>query len=534
MIDLLKLHERTAANFETGEVLNSAYEVTENRKINDISALEFDYPADEKGRMIAPNMLISCGGRLYEVLKIKRTMDGTDTFHIAAEGIFSYRAKKAFIPTMGDLMGKKPSYVLNQAVGEVTGFSLFTESELNERGMTWIDSGDFLIDVFSVDKVSLWDYIQDIIENCGRGELYNEGLKFALVKRIGRDNGVRISLTKNAQNISIERNTEELVTRLYPFGSNDLHIKSVNGGKAYIESPNITAYGVYEGYKDYSDYVEPEDILANAQWEFSEENEERIDVPKITITGKIIDLSKLSEYGELEKIELGDTVHVIDNDGAEHKERVIEMLHYPFEPKQTTISIGHMRQTFTYTLYQLRKNRRAFERVKTTGGGVAASKLSGYVDTDNNAIQSENELLKIIGDLLTIYNENGRARLKLGNDGGQFILSIYDENENLRIKLGDHGGSYAFAIYDRRENPAIYMDEDGNIVVAGRIKTHDETIVGSNLVVGENTSSGRIDFAGMINASEGSIEVVDHEMIIRADNIKLVGNVNINDTPVDL
>ncbi len=142
--------------------------------------------------------------------------------------------------------------------------------------------------------------------------------------------------------------------------------------------------------------------------------------------------------------------------------------------------------------------------------------------------------LWIIGDLLAIYNENGRARLKLGNDGGQFILSIYDEDENLRIKLGDHGGAYAFAIYDRRGNPAIYMDEDGNIVVAGRIKTHDETIVGSNLVVGENTSSGRIDFAGMINSSEGSIEVVDHKMILRADYIDLVGNVNINGTQVDL
>ena len=257
-------------------------------------------------------------------------------------------------------------------------------------------------------------------------------------------------------------------------------------------------------------------------------------MPKITITGKIIDLSKLSEYGDLEKIELGDTVHVFDNDGTEHKERVIEMLCYPFEPKQTTISIGHMRQTFTYTLYQLRKNRRAFERVKTTGGGVATSKLSGYVNTDDNAIQSDNELLKIIGDLLTIYNENGRARLKLGNDGGQFILSIYDENENLRIKLGDHGGEYAFAIYDSREKPAIYMDENGNIVIAGRIETHDETVVGSNLIVGENTSSGRIDFAGMINSSEGSIEVVDHKMVLKADYIDLVGIVSINGTPVDL
>ena len=518
---MLKLHERTATRFDTGEVLNSAYEVAENRKINDISSLEFDYPIDEKGRLIKLNMLISCKGRLYEVLKIKRTMDGSDTFHIIAEGIFSYRAKKAFIPTMDDLMGKKPSYVLQQAVDKVTDFSLFTESELKERGMTWIDSGDFLIDVFAVDKTSLWDYIQSIIENCGRGELYNEGLKFALVKRIGRDNGVRLSLGKNAQNISIERSTEDLVTRLYPFGSNDLHIKSVNNGKEYIDSPNIAAYGVYAGYRDYSDYVEPEDVLANAQWEFSPDNEERIDVPQITIIGKIIDLSKLKEYGEIEKIDLGDTVHVYDNDGTEHTERVIEMLCYPFEPKQSTISIGHMRQSFAYTLYLLSRNRRMYEKVKTTGNGVATSKLSGYVNTDDNNIQSDNKLFKIAGDILTIYNDEGARRLELGNVGGEFALNIYDENKNLKIKLGDHGDKYAFAIYNKSGDAAIYMDENGEVKFSGTLETTKNAKVGTNLSVGSG-GDAVINFEGPMT-TEGTIRVTDHEMDIDAGIVRING-----------
>lgn len=71
-------------------------------------------------------------------------------------------------------------------------------------------------------------------------------------------------------------------------------------------------------------------------------------------------------------------------------------------------------------------------------------------------------------------------------------------------------------------------------MISGRIKTHEETIVGSNILVGENTSSGRIDFAGMVNQSEGSIEVVDHNMTVQADYINLVGKVSINGTPVDL
>ena len=163
---MMRLHERTATRFDTGEVLNNAVNIAEQRKINDMAVVEFDYPADEKGWLIKENMLVSCEGRIYEVSRITRRMSGTDIFHISAEEIFSYRAKRSFIPTMGDYMGKKPKMVLSEAIDKVTGFSLFTEAELQERGMTWID---FEIDVFTVDKVSLWDYIQDIIENCGRG-----------------------------------------------------------------------------------------------------------------------------------------------------------------------------------------------------------------------------------------------------------------------------------------------------------------------------------------------------------------------------
>ena len=104
----------------------------------------------------------------------------------------------------------------------------------------------------------------------------------------------------------------------------DLTVSSENGGKAYIDSPNIEKYGVQEGYKDYSDYTSADKLYRNAKWEFDEDNEDRIDVPQLTISGKLIDLSKLAEYGAAEKLEIGDTVHVFDIDGTEYVQRVIE------------------------------------------------------------------------------------------------------------------------------------------------------------------------------------------------------------------
>ena len=44
------------------------------------------------------------------------------------------------------------------------------------------------------------------------------------------------------------------------------------------------------------------------------------------------------------RLKTGDTVHVFDIDGTEYVQRVIEYQAYPLEPKESNISIGHIRQ----------------------------------------------------------------------------------------------------------------------------------------------------------------------------------------------
>lgn len=502
--DVLRLHEREAANFETGDILHEAVNVTEQRNINDIAVLQFEYPMGDKARLIKENMLLTTSGRIYEIVRITRKMDGRDIIQVVAEDMFSRRAKHTFLPNVPDMIGKKTSVVIKKALETATDFSMYTVDELSAMGMNWVGNDEFLIDFFSTDKTNLWDFLQSIIENCGRGELFSNGYKFALVERIGCDRGVRLTLDKNMQNIEIERDTENIITRLYPFGSEDMPITSVNSGTAYIDSPNIDIYGIHEGYKDYSDYTDPNKILANAQWEFDADNEERIDIPKITITGKLIDLSKLEEYGDIEKVELGDTVHVYDVDGVEHVQRVIEGTWYPYEAHETVISIGHMRRDLFFTIYQLRQKKRQLEAVQTTNKQITTRKMQGVVNTDRNGVQSDNELLKIIGDLLTIYNKSGKKRLELGNVGGQFALNIYDEDGKLlKIKLGDHGDKYAFAIYDNKGNPAIYMDESGEVRFAGILETLNRASIGKELIIGAvDESISKILLQGETNASE--------------------------------
>lgn len=469
-ITFMRLHDRYTDSFETGEVLNNAYNIKETRILNDTGSIEFDYPYDEKARLISQNMLVSVNGHIYEISRTTRNTNGTDTLHVYGTPHFVYEAQKAFIPTIGDNIGKSSRYVLKQAidiisefkkyVGERCIFHIMTEAELTAKGMKWVADDKLLIDFFSTDKTNLWDVIKTIIENLGRGEIYHEtGIdssnnvvcNIAIVERIGTDNGVRLRLEKNMRSISIERNVSDMITRLWAFGSDDLTVSSVNGGKAYIDSPNIEKYGVQEGYKDYSDYTSAEKLLRNAKWEFDEDNEDRIDAPQLTISGKLIDLSKLAEYGAAEKLEIGDTVHVFDIDGTEYVQRVIEYQAYPLEPKESNISIGHIRRDFFIELWQTSEKAKKFAKWQTANNSVNIRKVQGTVNTDRNEVQSDNELLKIVGDLLTI-KDSQRDRIHIGND----------EVDNKK--------QFVFLLYDVDGNPVIFFDEKGNGIFSGTIR----------------------------------------------------------------
>ena len=493
-ITFMRLHDRYTDSFETGEVLNNAYNVKETRILNDTGSIEFDYPYDEKARLISQNMLVSVNGHIYEISRTTRNMNGADSLHVYGTPHFVYEAQKAFIPTIGDHIGETSRAVLQAAVKIISDFKeevkekcifhIMTNAELTEKGMKWVADDELLIDFFATDKTNLWDVIKTIIENLGRGEIFHETTidsnnnivcNIAIVERIGTDNGVRLRLEKNMRSISIERNVSDMITRLWAFGSDDLTVSSVNGGKAYIDSPNIEKYGVQEGYKDYSDYTSATKLYRNAKWEFDEDNEDRIDVPQLTISGKLIDLSKLAEYGAAEKLEIGDTVHVFDIDGTEYVQRVIEYQAYPLEPKESNISIGHIRRDFFIGLWQTEQATKKHSKWQTANNSVNIRKVQGTVNTDRNEVQSDNKLLKIVGDLLTIKDIDNRVRVRLGNYNDEFVFIIYDKNKK----------------------QAIYLNEDGEGVFAGSIQTMKDCLIQGMLRVGMagNNTKG-IEFYG--------------------------------------
>lgn len=423
---------------------------------------------------------------------------------------------------------------------EGTKFKLIPDSELKSLGMKRIGADGVKIDFFPTDKINTYDVITSVIDAVGYGEIYVDNFRFAVVERIGQDRGVRLSLRKNLQNLSVQRQTSDFATRIYPYGKDDLTISGVddikdkNGfyihkkGEPYIDSPNKDIYGTIEGYKDYTDYTEAGKLIAHAEWDLMGENNDfRLDTPRLTITGDVIDLSKLAQYGDFKKIALGDTVHVYEGETVHHK-RIINITYYPYSAKQPSVTIGVPSNTNGF--YAAWQKGKLFKAVKKNTGKDNKWKtkyFTGTVNSTRNPIKSQNGKLLLDGDLLVINDsDTANKRLELGNVDGQFALNIYSGNgETLKIKLGDHGSNgdenYAFAIYDNDGNAAIYMDESGEIIMAGKITSYKSAELYNGLKLGTSGDSA-IEFKGPVN-TEGRISVTDHEMDIEADYVRING-----------
>lgn len=93
-ITFMRLHDRYTDSFETGEVLNNAYNIKETRILNDTGSIEFDYPYDEKARLISQNMLVSVNGHIYEISRTTRNMNGADSLPFTVHRISYMRHRK--------------------------------------------------------------------------------------------------------------------------------------------------------------------------------------------------------------------------------------------------------------------------------------------------------------------------------------------------------------------------------------------------------------------------------------------------------
>lgn len=469
-----KLHEWNETDFTGGclAYLNKAYEVAVFEGLQETHTVSFKYPMkDEKAELIKENRIVSVEGQAYRITLVKKNYSGSRIMTVKANRIFYDDALHHHLPTIGNdtdvtksTIGVDPYDVIKLAIAS-TKFELIPDSELKEMGMTRIGADGVKIDFYPTDKINTYDVIQNVIEAYGRGEIYYDNYRFAVVERIGKDNGVRMSIKKNMTSLSVERSTQELTTRLYMYGKDDLTISSVNGGKPYIDSKEgIEKYGIREAYRDYSDYDDPEKLKAFGEWDLKGEgNEFRLDRPQLTITGDVVDLSKLAEYGDFYKIALGDTVHVFE-DNIEHKQRIVSMTYYPYSAKQPSVTIGQPTLANAYYhAWYMGKLLKTIQKNSGRANKLKTSYFHGTVNSTQNPVRSDNKQLLLDGDLLYIEDDKGRRRINLGNMDGAFVFQIFNQLSEKTIEMDDDGNVTITGVFatGTDKNARTVIDKNG-------------------------------------------------------------------------
>lgn len=373
-------------------VLYDATDVAVSQQINGDYSLSFKYPRNgelAEHSYMRVNSIVKCEGQRFRIKKISKTAE--PMMSIDCEHIFNYAAKHTHIPNIGstdrdDYIGEDAYNVLAGAVElankhSTADFSLLTDAELAELGMTRLSVN---IDFESIDKTNLYDVMLKIIECAGMGEIYCDNYKIAIVERIGSDTNVILNTATNLTDITIEYDTSDMITRLYPYGKDDLTISAATSntdGKIYIQSDNAGRYGIIEGYADYSDCEDVDKLWKLAVWQMDEDNPERIDVPSINISGTVADLSRIDS--RVDQLSLGDGVLVMDN-GETFSERVITLTRYPYEARADSMSIGRVKKDMFFYLNQLGLLAKRYKSISTNDGRVQGNKVLGLSVKNGN------------------------------------------------------------------------------------------------------------------------------------------------------
>lgn len=543
-MDYIRIFDRNATIFEGNgkAVLNEASDIHVTREINGDYSLNFKHPIyNQKAKYIQPEAICRYEGQLFRIGIISQG-------EVSAKAIYLDAARK-HLQYVDDMIGETP-YNIMMRLFEDTPVHVMSNSEVKKKGMEWVTEKTDFFEVSKVTPIGALSILTEQLEKQSTVcELYVDNYNIALVKRIGADNAGRVTLRFNAKETTSELNSTSIVTRLYPYGMNDLDISTVNGGKQYIDSPYINTYGIIEGYREFDDCEEPDELLKLARWQFGENNPERIDVPKYNMQVKYVDIASVYARRHLKGIALGDRVKIFDEQtGIETIQRVIKIDKYTLEPQKSTIEVGQARVTFesflgkmneassyyqastnnryqtkTSALEMMRYNKRVHinnmlknEKVGLYKTGalfespdgscavaiingvlaIAAGKSGGEWDwttviDDNEVIVSEVFTGALYTNMCTVLSGNGKLTIQ------DSMITMRDNADTIRFESGYSDGKYVFKLYNAQGEETIYLGDDGNVYFAGVLKTKKDALIGAELTVGQVNECPIIHMKGM-------------------------------------
>lgn len=273
-------------------------------------------------------------------------------------------------PFPGTVMGTAKSALryLLQGTGwsvgivDITGgFTLITDKEnvlanISKVQETW---GGFLV----------WDSINKTVSL--RSELFWDTYA-----------GFQVRYAKNLQNIT--RTTDnELITRIFPFGENDIGISGVNNGIPHLDNFSFTP-SVYVGIYRNQGISDPAQLRDKAATILT-----KLSRPRFTYRTDIVDLRTLPEY-QHEHFTVGDLVDVIDEGiNVNIRARIIRHKYSVFQSWDCELEIGEPEERLANSFAQA-LDVAQFVQEALKPNPATANLLKGFISTFATRINSAN------------------------------------------------------------------------------------------------------------------------------------------------
>lgn len=539
----IAVYDKDATEYESDRLgfLENAKDVCIEQSINGDYELTFILPkGDKKWGLIDFERKVGYDGRIFRIKDI-------DDCTISASTLLQ-DACRTHVQYIGDMINTPANEIVESIFATTPYVTVLKKEEIEALGLEPVTDK---IDFFEMSKTTPIACLNRLMETLKKyrvhSEVYIDNDKIGLVRQLGSKKDFVIDPRYNGCEIKPKISTYTLVTKLYPYGKDDMPLE---GDKQYILSPNYDTLGEYEGFCNFDEVTDQEDLLLAAQTQFREDNPERIDVPKYAVNVKVLDLP-----GE---INLGDIVTVNDiNNGIKSNQRVITVKKYPYEPHKNSIIVGvppiNMIEAFSgmFTAHQylrLAQNERNEYKTNTlefmkkntdvtvenngeyqkiaqyeTGamfvspnGMYAVAIIDGKIKI-GVADKSRDDGWNWIGvfghgdgsdwattylytNLITIMSENGKLKIE------DNLIQMYDGNGTLRYQSGLNPqlGKYVFELFDESGKKSLYMDDNGNLTICGVFMTGENgqtrTVIDGNGIQSYNSDN---QLHGLVSNPDG-------------------------------
>ncbi|MGG1633636.1 phage tail spike protein [Paenibacillus sp. NRS-1760] len=112
-----------------------------------------------------------------------------------------------------------------------------------------------------------------------------------------------------------------------------------------------------------------------------------VDTYLLSYVADVTELKGVKGYGESEAFEIGDTVHIDEEDlKIEVTARIVEYEEYPLSPERSRVVLANFLPSPTDTLTKMQDTARVVESVTTGGGRISTGWIEGKINTLKNQL----------------------------------------------------------------------------------------------------------------------------------------------------